>query len=245
MAKAERPRPYLLFILILSVLSLAALAVETTVPLDRESRDILDYADFVVCALFFLDFLVCLYKAESKARYLLTWGWLDLLSSVPAVAPLRWGRAARLVRILRILRVVRSARVLSTLILEKRSQSAVLAATLFTIVLVVSASVAALHVEGGAPGANIQSAEDAAWWALCTITTIGYGDRYPVTSEGRLIGVVLMVAGVGIFGAFAGFIASWFLKPAERKETGELEGLRREVAEWKELVEKLARGLGR
>lgn len=238
MAQPEKPRPYLVFILILSLLSLAALAVETTVPLDEASRDVLFYADTVVCVLFFADFLVCLFRAKSKTRYLLTWGWLDLISSVPAIAPLRWGRAARLVRILRILRVVRSARVLSTLILERRAQSAVLAATLVTIVLVASASVAALHVEN-VPEANIKSAEDAAWWALCTVTTIGYGDRYPVTSEGRLIGVVLMIAGVGMFGAFAGFVASWFLKPEERRETTELEGLRQELAETRKMVEKL------
>ena len=63
------------------------------------------------------------------------------------------------------------------------------------------------------PEANIKGPEDAVWWAFVTMTTVGYGDRFPVTTEGRLAGALLMVAGVGLFGTFSGFIASWFLAP--------------------------------
>ena len=59
---------------------------------------------------------------------------------------------------------------------------------------------------------NIKTAEDAIWWAWVTITTVGYGDKYPVTTEGRIIASFLMTAGVGLFGTFTGFIASWFLE---------------------------------
>ena len=62
--------------------------------------------------------------------------------------------------------------------------------------------------------ANIQTPGDALWWAMTTITTVGYGDRYPVTPEGRVVAAMLMTVGVGCFGVFTGLVASWFLAPA-------------------------------
>jgi voltage-gated potassium channel len=238
MQPPEQPRPYLLFILILSIFALVALAVEVILPLDRETREILDYADFAVCILFFIDFLISLARAEDRLRYFFTWGWLDLLSSIPTVEPLRWGRAARVLRILRVLRAVRSARVVSSLILEKRAQSGMLAAMLFSILLVVCSSIIILHVEKEAES-NIRSAEDALWWSVTTITTVGYGDRYPVTSEGRLVAVLLMIAGVGLFGTFSGFLASWFIQGVQTEQpqdsTTEMEALRKELIELRRL----------
>ena len=83
---------------------------------------------------------------------------------------------------------------------------------LLTFLLLISGSIAILEFERDA-GGNITTAEDAMWWAVSTMTTVGYGDRYPVTSEGRLIAVFLMTAGVGTFGVLAGLVASWFLSP--------------------------------
>jgi voltage-gated potassium channel len=61
---------------------------------------------------------------------------------------------------------------------------------------------------------NIRTAEDALWWAISTMTTVGCGGTYPKTPEGRLVAVFLMAAGVGLFGTFSGLVASWFLSPA-------------------------------
>jgi voltage-gated potassium channel len=73
-------------------------------------------------------------------------------------------------------------------------------------------------VERDAPGSNIRTAEDALWWAYVTITTVGYGDKYPVTSEGRIIAVALITVGVGLFGTFTAFVASWFVEKREEEE---------------------------
>ena len=64
---------------------------------------------------------------------------------------------------------------------------------------------------------NIKTAEDAVWWSVSTMTLVGYGDKYPVTTEGRIIGMILMFAGVGMFGGLSGLVASFFLGAHERK----------------------------
>jgi voltage-gated potassium channel len=78
--------------------------------------------------------------------------------------------------------------------------------------------------ERGAPDANILSASDAMWWVYVTITTVGYGDHYPVTNGGRLVGIMIMTMGVGLFGTLAGFIANKLLAPEEGTGPGGKEG---------------------
>ena len=231
----NKHHPYLAFMLILSLLALGALAFETAFALDKGTRAILGYADTVICVLFFIDFLVMLYRAEDKRRYMLTWGWLDLASSIPAVSFLRWGRAARIVRIFRVLRGVRAARILTVFMLERRAQSAILAAALVSLTLVAVSSISVLHFEAAADG-NIRTAEDAVWWSVVTITTVGYGDRYPVTTEGRVVAVILMLAGIGLLGTIAGFVSSWFQAPGASKRGGEIEALRAEMSDLKKLI---------
>jgi voltage-gated potassium channel len=95
-----------------------------------------------------------------------------------------------------------------------------------------------------APESNIRSAEDALWWTVATLTTVGYGDLYPVTSEGRLLAGLAMVAGVGLFGAFSGLVASWLLRPAERQQDTELTELRDEVRALREELAARRTGAG-
>jgi voltage-gated potassium channel len=235
---------YQLLMLVLCIYALGVLAVQTAVKLRPDTRDVLDLADYGVCVIFFVDFLIDLWRAPNRRAYFFTWGWLDLLSSIPILHVTRWARAARVVRIFRLLRGLRAARILTVVVVRRRVQSAFLAASLVAILLVIFSSIAVLMVET-APESNIKSAEDAVWWAVSTVTTVGYGDRYPVTSEGRLVAAILMCAGVGLFGTFSGFLAAWFVGPSKDESASmaaEVKSLRLEIERLGDLIERRAEG---
>ena len=219
--ESKQNHPYVIFMLMLSVMSLVGLAISASGGLTSEQASILQVADLVVCALFLADFLWSLYRAPDRGRYFLRWGWLDLLSSVPMVDALRATRIARIFRIIRLIRGIKATKILAEFILDRRAESALLAALLLSILLVVASSIAILQLET-VPASNIHSAEEALWWAIATITTVGYGDLYPVTTEGRIVASLLMIFGVILVGTLSGFAAAWFLKPAEEARESEM-----------------------
>jgi hypothetical protein len=115
---------------------------------------------------------------------------------------------------------LRATRLLTGIILRKRSQSTFAAAGLLALLFVIAGSTAILHFET-APESNIRTADDAIWWAISTITTVGYGDRYPVTTEGRFVAALLLITGVGLFGTRCArrsrhFVRPWSAFPLER-----------------------------
>jgi voltage-gated potassium channel len=240
---AYRPQStaYQLFMLFLCLVTLTGVAIQVVFRPPPEVRGVLQMADTAACALFFVDFLVTLRRAPDRWRYMYTWGWLDLLSSIPVFDAARWGRAARLARLLRLLRGVKASVVLTDVVLMHRRQSAFLAAALTLLLMLVSSSVLILTVEDTAQS-NIRTAEDALWWATTTLTTVGYGDRYPVTTEGRVIAAGLMAAGVGLVGVLSGLLASWFMEPVRtaeqrQEDLGELRALRQEIQQLRERLD--------
>lgn len=238
---ANRPETggYQLFMLTLCVYALAVTLMQMLVTLHPEIAQIFDTADYLLCAVFFADFLYSLWTAPDRWRYFSTWGWLDLLSSLPMLDAARFGRLARVLRVVRVLRGLRSARVVAAALLRRKAENSLLAAALAGVLLMVFCSVAILQFEASAPNPNIKTAEQAMWWALTTVTTVGYGDYFPVTSEGRLVAGLLMIAGVGIFSTVAGFLAATFLSPGRKNESSELAELRQSVDELRTAVEKL------
>ena len=223
--------PYQLFMLGLCVYVLGALGFQSFAALDRETLVILDAVDTAICVVFLLDFVRCLVRAEDRRRYLVTWGWIDLLSSIPALDVFRWGRAARVLRILRVLRGLRAARMLSAYLLARRGESAFWAVSLLAVLVTVFGAVSVVQLEPAA-GGNIRSGADALWWAFVTVTTVGYGDHYPVTVAGRVLAAVLMITGIAIFGTFTAYVAS-----ALRAPEPALDALREEVRGLREALE--------
>lgn len=198
-----------LLILVLSVYVLISLVVFTFFKLPQNIKVLLQIIDDGICLIFLFDFFVRLYKAENK-KVFLKWGWIDLVSSIPSLPFMRFGRLFRMIRLFRILRAFRSIKVLTQHVFRNRVQGTMSAVGIITFLVVIFASISILLVETD-PASNIKSAEDAIWWSLVTVTTVGYGDKFPVTTEGRLIGTILMFVGVGLFGTFTAFISSWFI----------------------------------
>jgi voltage-gated potassium channel Kch len=95
--------------------------------------------------------------------------------------------------------------------------SALLMLLLMGILVLEFGSLEILHIEPNAPGANITTASDALWYNIVTISTVGYGDKYPVTNRGRIVGSLIILIGVGIFGTFTGYLANLFLAPSKKK----------------------------
>lgn len=198
-----------IIVIILSIYVLGALTVDTVFVLPTETSSLLNYIDNAICIFFFFEFCVRFYQAENKLQFM-RWGWIDLLSSIPMVDFLRAGRLLRLIRLLRIIRAFRSTRNLINHIFANKAKGAFTSIATIAILLVIFCAIGILQVEND-PNSNIKTAEDAIWWAYVTITTVGYGDKFPVTTEGRIIAAILMTAGVGLFGTFTAYIASWFV----------------------------------
>jgi len=199
---------------VLSFYVLIVLLVSTLYKLPTEVSKILFYADNAICVVFFIDFCYRFYYAKNKLAFL-RWGWVDLASCIPMVEYLRAGRLVRVIRLIRLLRVFQSNKNFITYIFRNRTKGAFTSISILALLLVIFSAIAILQVEK-APNSNIKTAEDAIWWAYVTITTVGYGDKYPVTTEGRIIAAVLMTAGVGLFGTFTAYVASWFAQPASK-----------------------------
>jgi voltage-gated potassium channel len=203
-----------IMIMVLTIYVLGALLLETIFVLPPETSKLLKFIDNVICFLFFVDFTVRFYKAENKLKFM-RWGWIDLISSIPMINYFRAGRLLRLIRLFRIVRAFRSSRMLLHHIFKNKAKGTFTTVSIFAVMLIIFSSIAILQVENTKEG-NIKTAEDALWWAYVTITTVGYGDKFPVTTEGRIIAVVLMTAGVGLFGTFTAYASSLFVEEREK-----------------------------
>ena len=202
---------FILLLSILSVVNLGFLFVSQLVnPQGGPAQEVVLTMDFVITPIFLFDFFYRLLTSSSPRRYFFrAWGWADLLSCIPL---LRVFRVFRVVRVVRLLREYGPARLGADLIEARASATFLL--TIFLVIVVLELTGASVYyAEAPDPNANIVTAGDALWWGLVTITTVGYGDQYPVTEAGRIIGVFLLFAGIGLFSVLTGFIANIFLAP--------------------------------
>ncbi|MBL9199127.1 MAG: ion transporter [Opitutaceae bacterium] len=231
LAADEELGPFQFSVLVMSVLALVAITADAFLALPPEVSRILRWVDHIACAAFFCDFVIRYRRAESKLAFM-KWGWIDLLASVPNVGFLRLGRFVRVLVVIRLIRGIGTLHRFLALMKVTRRRGGAATVALVMFLVVTFASTGILLAETS-PNSNIKTAGDAVWWSVTTITTVGYGDRYPVTAAGRVIAMFLMFSGVGLFGALSGIIASNFLGEKEREEAilAEVRALRVELAE--------------
>ena len=122
-------------------------------------------------------------------------------------------RVVRMLRVIRLLREVGPRRFLDA-VLRIVPAARCWWSSSWRILLLEFGATAILAIELQARRHNIKDASDALWYVYVTVTTVGYGDRYPVSNAGRFIGVLIMTVGVGLFGTLTGFLANAFVSPA-------------------------------
>lgn len=202
------------------VFALAALSVLNhlailLLPVAADNQEVIRSIDFGVSGFLLLDFLVRLMRAPSKRSFFLTfYGWLALLGSLPV--PLL--RLARLLHAVLLARKLKRSDYITMgrVVIGQRSRSTLLAIVLTAIIVFQVASMLILTTERGAPDANIKTATDALWWGIVTAATVGYGDLYPVTPGGRVVAVLVMCVGIGLFSALTSYLSEWFMRPRGR-----------------------------
>mmetsp|Transcript_38504 Transcript_38504/g.100007 ORF Transcript_38504/g.100007 Transcript_38504/m.100007 type:complete len:483 (-) Transcript_38504:129-1577(-) len=239
---------YEIFIAAFAVVVMAINAVEMLIPdsltqstihtVDQMLAELILKADTYICAAFGFDFLYRHFlSSTATARTggdrwyrnpgLLASMAIEILTVIPmsVASSLAWARGLhtfRLVRVFRLLRLLSAARCLQdSLFLRSQRRAGAALAILFTSVSTgLLGAIGVLVFEGAADGGTIRSAGDALWWALTTMTTVGYGDFAPVTHGGKVVAGALMLVGVSIFGSVSGLIGSLILQNDEPAEEG-------------------------
>ena len=200
-------------LLLLAVAFLVAYAWPVLDPrMSPDLRTVLEVASWTVWAAFIVDFSVRLHLSEERVSYALS-HWYDVaLIVLPLLRPLR------------LLRLLAFARVLN------RSAAGSLVGRVSTYVAGTAVmalglgALAILDAEQDAAGANIRTFGDALWWSATTVTTVGYGDHFPVTTTGRFVAVALMVVGIACIGAVTAGVAAWLVAQVEEEARAEAAG---------------------
>lgn len=175
-----------------------------------------------------------LYEAKSSFRARLKYitsyfGIIDLISILPFFLPfifkidlriLRLLRLFRLLRLLKLNRYFNSLRVISSVIKKTKSEIAVTVFLVF--ILLVLSSTLMYHIENEAQPNAFENIGQALWWAVATLTTVGYGDIYPVTGTGKLLSAIIALLGIGIVALPTGIISSAYIEEIQKNKKEEI-----------------------
>lgn len=178
------------------------------------------------------DYVVRVALAENRPRYVLR-HWLDLLIiALPLLRPLR---LLRLVALLSFLNRRATSGLRGRIAVYVSGGAALLA---------FCAALAVVDAERANPHANIKTFGDAIWWAITTMTTVGYGDHYPTTTTGKMVAAGLMMGGIALLGTVTATFASWLIEHVSATEDAATASLEEQIGELRELVVQLHERLG-
>ncbi|CAH0532487.1 hypothetical protein VST7929_00317 [Vibrio stylophorae] len=220
-------RPLSLLTLILSFISLGIVTTILFLNIEHEAYPLLLALDTFICGIFLFQWAVDFSRAPHKGQYV-KHHWIDLMASLPIIEPLRF---ARVFQIFRVIRILRAGRDLLTSIQSHRRETTLASILLLLTIQLTVGSTFVLMAERGVEGANITGPIDALWWAIVTVSTVGYGDYYPVSLAGKVIAVVVIVGGVGIFGMISGLISATINAEDDSEQRQAIEAFHQQQAE--------------
>ncbi len=200
---------YQIVLLFLSIYVLTAILIESFLISDPEIKQVLQYIDLIICIFFLADFLANLVSSESKIQYM-KWGWIDLVSSIPAIDPLRWGRVSKIVRIFRYLRALKSIKILLHSLHTSKFETLTLC--VFLVVFLTYTLSAAIILEFEREyDSQITTAESALWWAFLNILNAKSSITNAFSPEGITATIILNKVGLLFFAYLNSMLVAWLV----------------------------------
>jgi voltage-gated potassium channel len=217
-------RWFAVFIQILILLSLVTFSIETLPNLEPETRTILSYIEIFCVVIFTIEYILRIYVADSKPKFIFSFfGLIDLVAILPFYlsfgVDLRSLRVLRFLRIFRILKLVRYNKAINHFTRAiKSAKEEILLFVFITLMLIYFSAVGIYYFENEAQPEYFTSIFDSLWWAIITLTTVGYGDVYPITAGGKVFTFFILMIGLGIVAIPTGIISSALTRSVDKKE---------------------------
>jgi voltage-gated potassium channel len=221
---SKKGRVFDYFIQILILLSLVSFTIETLPNNSKETIEILNNFEFICVIFFSIEYLLRIYVAKKPMQYIFSfYGIIDLLAIFPfylnRAYDLRSLRAFRVFRVFRALKLIRYNKALKRFsIAAKIIREEMILFLMITAIFIFIASAGIYYFENEAQPEVFKSVIHSGWWAVVTLTTVGYGDIYPITVGGKVFTFFILIVGVGIVTIPAGLVASALAKARELEE---------------------------
>jgi len=219
-------------LMLLILLTVIAVILESDSEIYQKHKTIFTILEYISITVFSIEYLLRVWssaenkkyrKLKGKIRYMLTpMAIIDLLAVLPAWLGIFFSRDFMILRGLRLIRVfklTRYSRSMNLLISVLRQESANIFSAFFVLTILILIAATGIHiVEGDYQPDKFGSIPRAIWWATVTLTTVGYGDVVPITSAGRIFGIIILMSGIGMAALPAGILASGFTKEINRRK---------------------------
>ena len=212
------------FIQVLIILSIVTFSIETVPDLKPQTRNILRSIELVCVLVFSIEYILRIYVSDKKLKFIFSFfGIIDLLAILPFYLSfgidLRSLRALRFVRLFRLFKLVRYNKALKHFAKAiKIAKEEILLFLFITLILIYLSAVGIYYFEHDAQPEHFSSIFDSLWWAIITLTTVGYGDVYPITIGGRVFTFFILLIGLGIVAIPTGILSSALTRTIDSKD---------------------------